>query len=122
MKLHTARKWFAEDLKYTIPLACEEVVTAFARVEREKFLGPPPWLLVYPDGPGADLETSDPCHLYHNVLVAIDRERDINNGEPKLWAKLYDKLAIKAGESVLHVGAGGDVPISVEIRGAGVAG
>ncbi len=120
MNLQTARAWFAEDLRYTIPLHCENVVAAFANVEREKFLGPPPWLLVYVEGSGPDLETDDAGHLYHNVLVAIDRKRRINNGEPKLWAGLYDKLAIKTGERVLHVGAGTGyyTAILAEITGA----
>ena len=106
MNLSQTRKWFAKDLKYTTPVHCEAVVNAFAQVPRENFLGPPPWLLVYPNRPEADLETDDPRDLYHNVLVAIDRARGINNGEPRLWAGLYDKLKIRPGETILHVGAG----------------
>ncbi len=106
MGLPQARKWFAEDLKFTVPIHSDSVVNAFGKVPREKFLGPPPWLLVYPDGPDAEIETDDPHHLYHDVLVAIDRKAGVNNGQPKLWARLYDKLKIKPGESLLHIGAG----------------
>lgn len=122
MDLSKTRRWFAEDLKNTIPLRSEKVVEAFAQVAREKFLGPPPWLLIFADRPGAGLETTeDPHDLYQNVLVAIDHARGINNGEPKLWAILYEKLDIKTGESVLHVGAGTGyyTAILAEITGTG---
>ena len=49
---------------------------------------------------------SDPCHLYENVLVSLDADRNINNGEPRLWAALFDQLNIDAGASLAHVGSG----------------
>jgi len=49
---------------------------------------------------------SDPRHLYENVLVALDPDRNINNGEPRLWAVLFDLLGIAVGTSVAHVGSG----------------
>src|SRR4051794_7028747 len=51
-------------------------------------------------------EDADPCHLYHDVLVAIDEGRRLNNGQPSLWAALYDQLGLEAGMHVVHVGAG----------------
>jgi protein-L-isoaspartate(D-aspartate) O-methyltransferase len=45
----------------------------------------------------------DPRHLYHDVLIAIDEERRLNNGQPSLWARMYDQLELSRGG---HVGAG----------------
>jgi hypothetical protein len=35
---------------------------------------------------------ADPRHLYHGVVIAIDEERRLNNGQPSLWARMYDSL------------------------------
>jgi protein-L-isoaspartate(D-aspartate) O-methyltransferase len=51
-------------------------------------------------------DNADPRHIYHDVLVAIDEKRRLNNGQPSLWAHLYDQLALKQGSHVVHVGAG----------------
>ena len=40
------------------------------------------------------------------MLVAIDETRRLNNGQPSLWAALFDQLALKPGDRVIHVGAG----------------
>jgi protein-L-isoaspartate(D-aspartate) O-methyltransferase len=39
-------------------------------------------------------------------LVAIDETRRLNNGQPSLWAQLFDVLDLAAGDHVIHVGAG----------------
>lgn len=76
---------------------------AFATVAREDFLGPPPWL-VFGD---VDRErTSDPAHLYRDVLVALELERGVNNGSPSLHAGWIAALGVRPGERVVHVGAG----------------
>jgi protein-L-isoaspartate(D-aspartate) O-methyltransferase len=85
----------------------EALVRAFAEVPRERFLGPGPWQIL--DYPAEDYwltPDADPKHLCHNVLVAIDPARRLNNGQPSLWAYLLDAIAPGAGERVLHVGAG----------------
>ena len=51
-------------------------------------------------------EDADPRHVYHDVLIAIDEERRPNNGQPSLWARLYDQLELTRGSHVVHVGAG----------------
>jgi protein-L-isoaspartate(D-aspartate) O-methyltransferase len=40
------------------------------------------------------------------VLIALDESRQINNGQPSLWAFLLDQLDIAVGEQVLHLGCG----------------
>jgi protein-L-isoaspartate(D-aspartate) O-methyltransferase len=49
---------------------------------------------------------ADPRHVYHDVLIALDPTRGINNGQPSLWARLFDSLDLKAGEKLLHLGCG----------------
>jgi protein-L-isoaspartate(D-aspartate) O-methyltransferase len=81
------------------------VEAAFAKVPREAFLGPPPWFAGgAPDGPWS--ETSDPAVLYQDRLVALDRLRGINNGQPSLHAMCMEALRLTPADRVLHVGAG----------------
>lgn len=87
------------------------VEEAFAAVPREAFVGPAPWLLsVFPPGGlrPAYVETpdDDPAFLYADVLVGLDPSHGVNNGEPSLHARCLDALALRPGETVLHVGAG----------------
>ena len=89
-----ARRGYAEELRCTVPIHNAAVVKAFATVPREQFLGHGPWRLLSPMSLAAywTTESADPRHLYHDVLVAIDETRRLNNGQPSLWACLYDRL------------------------------
>jgi protein-L-isoaspartate(D-aspartate) O-methyltransferase len=84
------------------------VVNAFAAVPREQFVGPGPWRVKSP----MDLaeywttDDDDPSQVYHDVLIALDESRGINNGQPSLWAYLFDHLDLVPGEEVLHLGCG----------------
>jgi len=78
---------------------------AFAAVPREAFMGPGPWRIVI-NGRQFETPTADPVHLYQNVLVALDPERGVNNGEPYLHAGWIGAVAPRPGESVTHIGAG----------------
>jgi protein-L-isoaspartate(D-aspartate) O-methyltransferase len=49
---------------------------------------------------------ADPAHLYHDVVVAIDAPRQLNNGQPSFLAFCLDSLDLKAGERVVHIGCG----------------
>ena len=103
-----ARRWFAEELRHTAHVHSPAVVEAFATVPREHFAGPGPWRVLSPLGGPAywTTEDADPSRLCHDVLVAIDEKRRLNNGQPSLWATLFDQLALKPGDRVIHVGAG----------------
>jgi protein-L-isoaspartate(D-aspartate) O-methyltransferase len=106
MDIAAARQAFAEELRYVAHVRSDRVVAAFATVPRERFLGPPPWQ-VYDLGEGYwDVAEDDPLAAYHNVLFAIDAVRELNNGHPEFWARLLDRLDIRAGDKVFHVGAG----------------
>lgn len=49
---------------------------------------------------------ADPRRLYHNILVAIDPTRHLNNGHPSFLAFLLDELELQAGDRAVHVGCG----------------
>ena len=104
--IDTARAWFAEELRHTARMRSPTLVEAFATVPRERFCGPGPWKLLSPMRMEDywTTEDADPRHLYHDVLVAIDEARRLNNGQPSLWASLYDQLDLAAGNHVVHVG------------------
>jgi protein-L-isoaspartate(D-aspartate) O-methyltransferase len=103
-----ARRWFAEELRHTAHVRSPAVVKAFATVPREHFAGPGPWRVLSPMG-GPDYwttEDADPSRLCHDVLVAVDEKRRLNNGQPSLWAALFDQLGLANEDHVIHVGAG----------------
>jgi protein-L-isoaspartate(D-aspartate) O-methyltransferase len=107
-QLETARRSFAEELRHTAHIQSSAVVEAFAKVPREHFFGPGPWRILSPLRAVEywTTEDADPRHLCHDVLVAIDETRRLNNGQPSLWASLYDQLGLSGREHVVHVGAG----------------
>ena len=84
------------------------MVNAFATVPREQFVGPGPWRIKSPMDPAEYWTTEDDnaSHVYHDVLIALDESRGINNGQPSLWAYLFDHLDLMPGERVLHLGCG----------------
>jgi protein-L-isoaspartate(D-aspartate) O-methyltransferase len=107
-QLEAARRFYAEELRLAARLRSPALVAAFATVPRERFVGAGPWRIRSPKGI-ADYwttEGADPRTIYHDVLVALDASRGINNGQPSLWAFLIDQLDITAGENVLHLGCG----------------
>jgi protein-L-isoaspartate(D-aspartate) O-methyltransferase len=103
-----SRQWFADELRHVARLRSSAVARAFATVPREHFAGPGPWRLLSPWylQDYWTTEDADPRHLCHDVLVAIDEARRLNNGQPSLWAFLYDQLDLAPGEHVVHVGIG----------------
>ena len=107
-QLEAARRSYAEELRFTAHLRLPAVVAAFATVPRERFVGAGPWRVRSAMGMGEywTTEDADPRAVYHDVLVALDEARKINNGQPSLWAMLFDDLDIAAGATVLHLGCG----------------
>ncbi|MGH6878026.1 MAG: protein-L-isoaspartate O-methyltransferase family protein [Rhizomicrobium sp.] len=112
-KVEEARRWFAEDLRVAASVGSCAVIDAFAGVPRERFIGPGPWrvgarLMKMGANPFAyqTFEGNDPRVLYHDLVVALDEENEINNGQPSLWARIFDDIAPRPGERVLHLGCG----------------
>jgi protein-L-isoaspartate(D-aspartate) O-methyltransferase len=110
--LEDYRQFYAEEIRVAAGVRSEALVRAFARVPREQFLGPGPWKLGSMDSgitgtpkyrPTPD---ADPRHVYHNVVIAIDETRHLNNGQPGSLAAWIDALELTAGERVVHIGAG----------------
>jgi protein-L-isoaspartate(D-aspartate) O-methyltransferase len=82
-----------------------ELAKAFASTPREHFVGPPPWKVSTVSG-YIETPTDDPAFLYQDIVVALGTEGPLNNGEPTLHASCLSTLALKHGETVVHVGAG----------------
>ena len=103
-----ARLSYAGELRFTAHIRAPAVVAAFATVPRERFVGAGPWRIRSPMDVAQYWTTADadPRAVYHDVLIALDETRQINNGQPSLWAYLFDQLDIAAGEQVLHLGCG----------------
>jgi protein-L-isoaspartate(D-aspartate) O-methyltransferase len=111
MTLEDCRHFYAEEIRLLAGLRSTALITALGRVPREKFLGPPPWQISSPEqalainGP-AYTATSDPRDLYHNLLVAIDPSRRLNNGQPSALLRWIDALNLKPGDRAYHLGCG----------------
>jgi protein-L-isoaspartate(D-aspartate) O-methyltransferase len=78
-------------------------------------LGPGPWELGSADVRAMSTlgmakmsytTVEDPRQVYHNVVVALDKENEINNGQPSALACWINALDIKPGARVYHVGCG----------------
>jgi|SRR5579864_6164140 len=110
MTLEECRRFYAEEVKLAANLKSAALVEAFARVPRETFLGPGPWRIPATDFIGrviyTETEDADPRRIYHNVGVALDRSRDLNNGQPGTIGNWIDQLDLKGGEHVFHLGCG----------------
>lgn len=110
-ELERAQHWFAEDLRVAAGITTPAIMEAFARVPRENFVGPAPWRIgkrLMRVGAPLEYQTfqGDPAVLYHDVVVALDEQREINNGQPSLWATLFEESQPRPGERVLHLGCG----------------
>jgi protein-L-isoaspartate(D-aspartate) O-methyltransferase len=78
---------------------------AFQTVPREAFVPPGPWQVVFKSR-YVETPSADPSYLYQDILIALDRQKRINNGEPSLHAAWLGAIAPQSGEAVAHIGAG----------------
>lgn len=116
MNLEDCRHFYSEEIRFAANLTSPALIEAYARVPRENFLGAPPWKVASPEQIGMAtmglaagspyVDVSDPRDLYHNVLVAIDAARQLNNGQPSALAAWISALGLKAGDRVFHLGCG----------------
>jgi protein-L-isoaspartate(D-aspartate) O-methyltransferase len=101
MTFEDCRRFYSEEIRWCAGLKSPALLEAFARVPRESYLGPGPWQIASPDAAwsttgAAYTESNDPRDLYHNVLVALDAPRHVNNGQPSALARWIDALDLQA--------------------------
>ncbi|MGB6961726.1 MAG: methyltransferase domain-containing protein [Candidatus Acidiferrum sp.] len=115
MTIEECRSFYAQEVRFAANLTTPGLVQAFAKVPREKFLGPGPWHLGSAEGRAMSaaglmqllyVMVADPRDVYHNVVVSLDRAKDINNGQPSALGRWIDALALKSGDRVFHLGCG----------------
>jgi protein-L-isoaspartate(D-aspartate) O-methyltransferase len=70
------------------------------------FLPLGPWFIAMPAGRCIKTPSADPVYVYQDVLVAIDKDREINNGQPSFHARIMRWLAPEPGQTIVHIGAG----------------
>lgn len=105
-RLEETRQRYARQVAANAGLSAahQKIIDAFATVPREMFLGPGPWRVFTRSG---DIQTpGDPAKLYQDALVSLKAEAHLNNGQPSLHMSSFAALAVKEGETVVHVGAG----------------
>jgi protein-L-isoaspartate(D-aspartate) O-methyltransferase len=75
-------------------------------VKREPFAGPGPWWLNINGQAYVQTPDDDPIFLYQDLLLALDRERELNIGMPSAHAYWLGACNIKEAEAVVQVGVG----------------
>jgi len=115
MSIEDCREFYAQEIRFAANVTTPGLVEAFAKVPREKFLGPGPWQIGSAEGRAMSaagltqlsyITVTDPRDVYHNVVISLDRAKDINNGQPGALARWIDALGLKAGDRAFHLGCG----------------
>jgi protein-L-isoaspartate(D-aspartate) O-methyltransferase len=130
MTLEECRQFYADEVRFAAHISTPGLAEAFAVVPREKFLGPGPWEIASADVRGMSAAgaiqmsytpVDDPRHLYHNVVVVLDKDKDINNGQPSALGRWIDALQLQPGDRAYHLGCGVGyyTAIMAEVVGAG---
>ena len=100
------RAFYAKLICASANLDDPRIEEAFRAVKREPFAGPGPWWLHLGGHPSVQTPDDDPAFLYQNLLLALDREREINIGMPGAHALWLGACKIKQAETVVQVGVG----------------
>ncbi len=115
MTIEDCRQFYAQEIRFIANITTPGLVEAFARVPREKYLGPPPWQLGSPEQRALSMTgkmgmsyyaTEHPRDLYHNLVISLDASRDINNGQPSALGRWINAMDLKPGDRVYHLGCG----------------
>lgn len=115
MTIEECREFYAKEVKFAANLTTPGLGEAFGKVPREKFLGPGPWQVGAAEGRAMSaagfgqlsyIAVDDPRDVYHNVVVSLDRAKDINNGQPGSLGRWIDAMALRPGDRAYHLGCG----------------
>src|SRR5882757_1605670 len=105
-ELSAIRLSFAKQITFHAQTENRALESAFAAVKRECFLGPGPWpIFKWPKG-YKNTPDNDPAWLCADVLVGIDTERGLNNGQPSAHAHWISAVGPAPGDHLVHIGAG----------------
>jgi len=106
-ELAIIRRAFGRQIAALAGVTDPRIEAAFASVPREQFLGLGPWqVLSLLQSSYVSTPDADPLYLYTNSVCAIAPQKRLNNGEPSLYAKLFDELQPSPGDHAVHIGAG----------------
>lgn len=100
-----ARHRLADEIATQLGAGNESLVRAFRRVRREHFVGPGRWWVSAGRG-YRQTPDANPVHIYADVRVALDPDRELNNGRPSVHARWISLLDSQPAEHVVHIGAG----------------
>ncbi|MBY0274478.1 protein-L-isoaspartate(D-aspartate) O-methyltransferase [Candidatus Binatia bacterium] len=103
--LRSVREYYAKLVTGRYGPSSASVLEAFARVERECFVGSGPWKIFTASG-YVETPSADFAYLYQDVVVPLAEDRLINNGEPSLHALCLTSLGARPGEAAVHIGCG----------------
>ena len=115
VSMEDCRRFYADEIRFVANVRSPALVEAFAHVARETYLGPGPWEIASAEIRGVIASgamqmsytpVDDPRHLYHNVVVVLDKATDINNGQPSALACWIDAMDLKPGDRAYHLGCG----------------
>ena len=115
MTIEECREFYAREVKFAANLTTPGLAEAYAKVPREKFLGSGPWQIGSAEGRALSaagiaqssyVTVEDARDVYHNVVVSLDRAKDINNGQPGALGRWIDAMALKPGGRAYHLGCG----------------
>lgn len=120
----TLAETFAQQVTFgTAQTRRPSLVAAFSEVPREKFAGPGPYALTSMlPGRSGYIESERVEDLYQDVLVALDKPRRINIGQPSLWAYIFAQAEIDPGMTIFQSGSGSGYYTAVLARIVGAGG
>ncbi len=95
-RIDELRAFYAELVAGSFAESNPRLRQVFEAVPREAFLPPGPWKIFRFDG-YVETPDADPTFIYQDVLVALDADQGINNGQPSLHAAMLAMLVLPAG-------------------------
>jgi protein-L-isoaspartate(D-aspartate) O-methyltransferase len=109
-ELGALRRAYARRVHFVSSADDPRLEAALTDVRREDFMGPGPWdMPVMGAGTASTYRRTpdaDPMCLYHDALVGLIPEKELNTGMPSFLTFLISLGRIAAGERAVHIGAG----------------